>query len=137
LATFPPGRASGKNPASAPNTRKNAASGFAAGLRAGIRHALDVSRLPKSGFVDLQIATHREYQTRMASQASCSERRQAAMARLEGIATYNKWSGRKLAAKIGITERTLRRIKSGDAADHPWLAKLESAVVRLSREVVA
>jgi ribosome-binding protein aMBF1 (putative translation factor) len=39
----------------------------------------------------------------------------------------NNWSGRTLAAKLGLAERTLRRIRSGQADPRRWLPALREA----------
>jgi ribosome-binding protein aMBF1 (putative translation factor) len=46
-------------------------------------------------------------------------------------AEQEDWSQRKLAAKIGITPRTFRRIRAGQVHPSTWLPKIESAVFRL------
>ena len=131
LAPFNQGRRTVKTPAAAMMTPKSAADGFAAGLRAGIRRALDVSRVPNSGFVARQIAIHREFQTRQTKKSTIATQLKEVCIALEGVAEAESWSGRKLAAKIGITDRTWRRIKSGHADGASYLPWLEAAVARL------
>jgi ribosome-binding protein aMBF1 (putative translation factor) len=112
-----------------PETAQNAC---CAGLRAGIKRALDVSRLPNSGFVARQIAIHQEFAARQAAKTTVATRLQTALNRLEEIAATEDWSQRKLAAKLGFRESTFRLIKSGHADSNHWLPKLEAAVRRLS-----
>lgn len=137
MVTFKRAPQTRHTPVSAVLTPESAADGFAAGLRRGIRRALDVSRIPESQFVNRQIAIHREFQSRQTKKSTIATQLKEVCIRLEGVAEAERWSGRKLAAKIGITDRTWRRIKSGhvDGADYlPWL---EAAVARLSNAEVA
>ncbi len=121
-----------QNPAAAMLTPATAQNAQYAGLRAGIRRALDVSRLPNSGFVARQIAIHQEYQSRQTQKLSTAARLETALSRLDELAQSENWSHRKLASKIGLHESTLRAIRRGDFAPTNWLPKLESAVDRLS-----
>lgn len=138
MATFNRPRQTRPTPASAVLTQKSAsdaanpaANDFAAGLRAGIRRALDVSRLPESQFVNRQIAIHREFHSRQTQKSAVATRLQTVMKQLEDYATNQSLSGRKLAALIGITERSWRRLKTGRADAERYLGQLETAVTRL------
>lgn len=122
-----------KNRRSAVITLKTAQQGYCAGLRAGIRHALDFSRVPKSGFVEQQIARHREFHSRQESKAEVQSRLQSALDQLRTIASSQEWSQRELAGKLGIRESTFRFIKRGLADPDFWLPRLEAAVARLQQ----
>lgn len=120
------------NPASAVATLKTAHGGLCAGLSAGIGRALSVSRKPKTGFVDRQIAIHQEYQARQQSKVTISNKLQTALDRLQAIAQSKHWSQRELAGRIGIPESTLRKVKRGLAQLENHIPKLEAAVQRLT-----
>jgi DNA-binding XRE family transcriptional regulator len=137
LATFKRSRQTQKTQASAMLTPKNAHDVLCAGLNAGIRRVLDVSRVPKSGFVARQIAIHGEFQSRQAVESTVATRLQTALNRLEEVAVLRDWSQTKLAKRVGIKESTFRKVKMGRADSALWLPKLEAAVARLAKPEVA
>lgn len=113
-------------------TPENAHSAPCAGLRARIRGALDVSKLPKSQFVERQIARHLEFQSRQSEKCTAATRLQTALNRLDEIAQTEDWSQTRLAFQIGVKESTFRKIKAQRVDPRAWLGKLEAAVARLS-----
>jgi hypothetical protein len=137
LVTFSRPRQTRQNPSAAMMTPEIAHGGPCAGLNAGIRRALDVSRLPKSGFVARQIAIHQEFESRQVRKTTVATRLKEVCTRLENVAAGEQWSGRKLAAKIGVKESTFRKIKAGRADADFWLPKLEAAAARLAKPEVA
>ena len=112
-------------------TLQSAPNAVAQPLRARIRLALDVSRVPESGFVAGQIAIHQEFESRQQTKVTIANTFQRTLDQLKAIAESNHWSQRKLATKIGIPETTLRRLKKGDAEPAEYLPKLQSAAARL------
>lgn len=87
--------------------------------------------MPESNFVARHIAIHQEFNSRQQTKVTISNRLQRMLDQLKDIAETNHWSQRKLADKVGISDRTLRRLKNGQSEPAEYLPKLESAVTRL------
>ncbi len=99
--------------------------------QARVRLALTESEAAKIGLLDRWIAARKRKTKRDARKVGVSMKLQAVLDQLETIARTEHWSQRKLAAKAGLPESTLRKIKRGQTDPRDYLPKLQSAVARL------
>lgn len=120
-----------QKPASAPLTPATAHGAPCAPLRARIRYALDFGRVANSRFVADQITQHLESQVKQQYQVAISTRLQETLRALDTIAADHNWSQRKLAARAGMAESTLRKLKSGRVSASDWLPRLTSVIEKL------
>lgn len=63
---------------------------------------------------------------------AAAQQLQASVHQLLERAQQEEWSQRELSRRVGIPERTFRRIKDGKVSALAWLPKLQPAVQRLT-----
>lgn len=59
---------------------------------------------------------------------------QTSVRQLFTLAGNEDWSGRELARRTGIAERTLRRMRAGNADPLAWLPKIQTALARITQD---
>lgn len=76
---------------------------------------------------------------RLISEAHADARRRHAASELErsvsqllARAEIEEWSGRELARRVGIPERSLRRVRAGHVDPLAWLPRIKPALTRLA-----
>ena len=97
--------------------------------RERVRLFLTESEAAKAGLLDRWKAARKRKLARESRKVTISTQFQRTLDQLEAIAQSNHWSHRKLAAKIGLPESTLRKLKRERLTY--YLPRLESAAARL------
>lgn len=119
--------------ASAVMSRKNARGVVAQPSRRSVRLCITESEAAKIGILDRWQAAWQRKAGRAAQKQAVSNRLQNVLKQLSELAQVEKWSQRKLAAKIGLPESTLRDLRKGQSAEPAaMIPKLESALARLT-----
>jgi len=115
-------------------TAETAAKAVPHPLRPGIARALNLSDSRPIPFLARLIDEQKAFESRQQSQVTISNQFQATLDRLAASAQSEQLSQRKLAARIGIPERTFRRLAQGTVSlerAQTYLPKLEAAVNKL------
>lgn len=121
-----------QNPASAVMARRTAHDACAQPSRRSVRLSITESQAAKIGLSARWQAAWDRKLRRDSQKAIVSHRLQDALNQLDAIAESEEWSQRKLAAKVGLPESTLRKIKSGRADSAIWLPRIQAAASKLT-----
>jgi septal ring factor EnvC (AmiA/AmiB activator) len=114
--------------------RASGANRFAPGLRARIRAALAQSKARIPAIIAEQIARQAEFSRKQARASSLETDLRSEIQQLQSLAEKQKWSERKLAAKLGFCPRTWRRVRDLNVNPADWLSRLRKALARLNPE---
>ena len=114
-------------PASARLTLKSGATPLAPPLAAQIRAVLNRAEPRLPAITQAHIARQRAFNEKQAAWPAL----QSAIRTVLDYAERQKWSHRKLAAKIGLCPRTWRRIRAGKVNADLWLPKIQAATSSL------
>lgn len=120
-----------KNPPSAVLTPATAQSAIARPSALTVTFRLTESEAEKYGLGNRWRAAMKKREKRQSKKQVAFLTLNATLLRLLDHAQVEQWSRRKLAAKIGIPETTLRWIQRGQADPLVWSAKLQAALDKL------